>query len=223
MLAETFTVYASDRRDRGESGDADTYAIEREFEDILAVVESIDESAFLLGHSFGAICVLEATLLTNDLRKLLLYEPPIPVDGREVASEETLGRIETFVAEGDRDDALVTFLREVAGVSQGEIDILREGPEWEAGMAAVHTVPREIRAVGNYRYGSERFAALETPTRLLTGSESPSFLKEFSEVIVDVLPDSRLVTLSGQGHQAVNTAPDQFARTITELLTTTDE
>ena len=73
-----FTVYGLDRRGRGGSGDAGQYAIEREFEDTVAVVNSIEEPIFLLGHSYGALCSLEAASRTAHLRKLILYEPPIP-------------------------------------------------------------------------------------------------------------------------------------------------
>src|ERR1700738_3359572 len=77
-LERHFNVYALDRRGRGGSGDAEQYAIEREFEDIVALVNSIDEPVFLLGHSYGALCSLEAARRTANVRKLVLYEPPIP-------------------------------------------------------------------------------------------------------------------------------------------------
>jgi pimeloyl-ACP methyl ester carboxylesterase len=73
-LEAHFSVYAVDRRGHGESGDSPTYAIEREFEDIAAVVDSIGGPVNLLGHSFGGLCALEAALLTPNLRKLVLYE-----------------------------------------------------------------------------------------------------------------------------------------------------
>lgn len=113
------------------------------------------------------------------------------------------------------------FLRDIAGLPRADVDALRGGPEWEAGTAAVHTVPREVRAVGAYRGEPERFGALETPTRLLAGSESPASLVAFSEALEDVLPDGRLATLDGQGHQAMNTAPERFVRTVLDLLETT--
>src|SRR5215470_6685249 len=72
-----FTVYAVDRRGRGGSGDASSYSVEREFEDVAAVVDGIGEPAFLLGHSYGAVCSLEAALRTKNVRRLVLYEPPI--------------------------------------------------------------------------------------------------------------------------------------------------
>jgi len=81
---QRFTVYAVDRRGRGGSGDSDDYTIEREFEDVAAVVDSLGEPANLLGHSYGALCALEAALLTRNVRKLVLYEPGINVAGAEI-------------------------------------------------------------------------------------------------------------------------------------------
>lgn len=83
QLAEHFTVYAVDRRGRGGSGDAGEYELEREFEDVAAVVDAVAEPVRLLGHSFGAICSLEATLHTDNVSKLVLYEPAFPAEGRK--------------------------------------------------------------------------------------------------------------------------------------------
>jgi pimeloyl-ACP methyl ester carboxylesterase len=80
-LEKQFSIYAVDRRGRGASGDAHAYAMRREFEDVAAVVDSIGDRVHLLGHSFGAICSLEATLLTSHVHKVILYEPPLPVEG----------------------------------------------------------------------------------------------------------------------------------------------
>src|SRR5918997_3847853 len=63
---ERFAVYAIDRRGRGGSGDSEDYTIEREFEDVAAVVDSVGEPALVLGHSYGALCALEAALLTRN-------------------------------------------------------------------------------------------------------------------------------------------------------------
>src|SRR5687767_12504745 len=80
-LEARFTVHAMDRRGRGESGDAADYSLVREFEDVAAVVDAIGGPVNLLGHSYGALCSLEAALRTSNLRKLILYEPPIPLGG----------------------------------------------------------------------------------------------------------------------------------------------
>src|SRR5688572_24310787 len=76
-LSGRFTIYACDRRGRGASGDGASYAMEREFEDVAAVVDGIGGPVDLLGHSYGALCSLEAAVLARNLRRLALYEPPI--------------------------------------------------------------------------------------------------------------------------------------------------
>jgi pimeloyl-ACP methyl ester carboxylesterase len=114
---ERFTVYAIDRRGRGGSGDADGYAIEREFEDVAAVVDSIGEPVNLLGHSCGALCSLEVALRTRNVRKLVLYGPPIDLTGGGIYPSEIVDRMEAMLDAGDRDGVIVTKMREVAGVS----------------------------------------------------------------------------------------------------------
>jgi steroid delta-isomerase-like uncharacterized protein len=217
-LAEAFTVYAIDRRGRGQSGDADEYALEREFEDVAAVVESIDRPVFLLGHSFGGLCSIEAALRTDNIATLVLYEPLVPVGSGELVSPEVLGQLETLLSEGDREAALVMFLREMVGVSDDEITAIEGGPEWTAGLAAVHTVPRESRGLNGYLFDPSRFENMTTTTILLVGSESPGYLQQFTETVAEALPESQLVTLQGQGHAAMNTDPEGFARTVVELL-----
>ena len=81
-LAEHFSLYMVDRRGRGKSGDGPVYAIEREFEDVAAVLEATSEPARILAHSYGAICSLEASRLTARIAKMVLYEPPLPLPGR---------------------------------------------------------------------------------------------------------------------------------------------
>ena len=127
----THTVYAIDRRGRGGSGDAPEYELEREFEDVAAIVESIDEPVNLLGHSYGALCSLEAALHTDNLRTRILYEPPIPVGDHDVHDENVLAEMTALVNDGEDEQALVMFLRKVAGLSPAELGALRAAPNWQ--------------------------------------------------------------------------------------------
>jgi len=151
-----FTVYAVDRRGRGGSGDARQYAIEREFEDIVALVNSIEEPVFLLGHSYGALCSLEVARRTTHLRKLVLYEPPIPT-GIEIYPSEVVTRIQALLDAGDREGAVTTFLQDIAHVPPHEMEILRSAPSWSGRIAAAHTSFREMRGsnVWATTYGHE--------------------------------------------------------------------
>src|SRR3712207_3567570 len=107
---QRFTVCAVDRRGRGGSGDSDAYSLEREFEDVAAVVDSLGEPVNLLGHSYGALCALEATLLTRNVRKLVLYDPGIEVAGQEIYPPEVIDRLEALLEVDDRDGIVVTTM-----------------------------------------------------------------------------------------------------------------
>lgn len=217
-LAEHFTVYALDRRGRGESGDAPEYALEREFEDVAAVVESIDAPVVLLGHSYGALCSLEAALRTDNVRTLVLYEPPFPVGDHRIYDPEVLAEIEARLDDGRDEQALTVFLQRVAGLPPAELDALRAAPNWPGRVAAAHTVYRETKAPAEYEFDPARFAGLTTPTLLLSGSESAPFLRDATASLHEALPDSRVVVLEGLAHAAMNTAPDRFLEEVLSFL-----
>lgn len=217
-LADRFTVYAMDRRGRGESGDAQEYAIEREFEDVAAVVESIDEPARLLGHSYGAIVALEAALRLDDLHALVLYEPPLPVSDLDPDSAEVLAEMEALIETGEREQALLLFLGDIANMPQTELAALRSAPNWPARVEAVHTIVREERARKAYEFDDAKLGAVTTPTLLLMGSETAPFTREATEALNDVLPNSRIVVMEGQAHAAMSTAPELFADEVLAFL-----
>lgn len=205
------TVCAVDRRGRGGSGDAEDYAIEREFEDVAAVVDALGEPVVLLGQSHGGLCALEAALLIRNLRALVLYEPPV---GGATARAEIIERLETLLAAGDRDEVVATMAREIAGVPPEVVEASRSLPVWRARVATAHTIPRELRAATAYRFDPERFGELAVPTLLLTGSESSPALRRATEGVDAALPDSRVVVMQGQGHVAMDTGTDLFTAEV---------
>jgi pimeloyl-ACP methyl ester carboxylesterase len=140
-LETNCTVYAIDRRGRGESGDGPRYSIEREGEDVAAVLGAIDEPATLLGHSFGGICCLEALPRSARIKSAILYEPS-PV-GVNVVPAGVRSRIDQDLADGDREGALLTFFREVVEVPEEQLEGMRSLPVWASRTAAAHTIPRE--------------------------------------------------------------------------------
>ncbi len=219
-LEERFTVYAIDRRGRGGSGDAEGYALEREIEDVASVVDSIGEPVNLLGHSYGALASLEAALLTRNVHKLVLYEPPISADGAWRFPSGVIDRLETLLEAGDRDGVIATTMREVAGASPEVVEYMRSLPVWQARMAAAHTIPRELRAAEAYRYYPERFRNLGMPALLLLGGNSPASFEEGERAVNEALPDSRIVVMPGQGHAAMDTATDLFTTKVLSFLTT---
>jgi pimeloyl-ACP methyl ester carboxylesterase len=218
-LEERFTVYALDRRGRGGSGDSDDYAVEREFEDVAAVVDSLGEPVNLIGHSYGGLLALEAGLLTGSVRKLVLYDPGIEVDGEEIYPREVVERMDALLGAGDRNGVVETTMREVAGLPPEAVEYMRSQPAWQARVDAAHTIPRELRAVKAYRFDPERFRDLGTPALMLAGGESPDALRKAAEAVDAALPDSRLVVMEGQGHAAMDTGTELFTTEVLRFLT----
>jgi pimeloyl-ACP methyl ester carboxylesterase len=216
-LAERFSVYALERRGRGHSGDAQPYAIRREYEDIAALVESIEEPPSLLGHSYGALCSLEATLLVRDLRTLVLYEPPLH-SARFEFPPGFVDRLDDLLATGDRDGVIREMMADVVGLSPTELAELAASASWPALVATAQTLPRELRSVEAYRFDPERFRGLRVPTVLLEGDESPAELRVGVRLLEKAVPDARLVTVPGVGHEAVETGPEIFAETVLACL-----
>lgn len=221
LLSGRRTLYLMDRRGRGDSGDTEPYDLDREVEDVVAVVEAArDVSAgpvILLGHSFGGLCAIEAVLRTDAVAALLLYEPGLPIPGQPIAPPELLDRMRAMLAAGDRDGLLATFMREAVGIDHATIDLLRPTPLWAARIRAAHTIPREIDAVAGYRFDPDRFAGLPMPVRLLLGGASPAGLRAATEAMHAAVAHSDLVVLPGQGHIAMDTAPRLFADAVLDF------
>lgn len=215
-LAEHYTVYAIDRRGRGESGDADVHELEREIEDVVAVVESVDEPVTLLGHSYGALITLEAALRTDNLRGLVLYEPPF---GPEIPPEieQLLGVIQALLADGEKEEALLTDLTAL-GTPEASLAELRSSPSWQTLVDAADTLPREFERFFEYEFDADRFADMTTPTLLLTGEESHPLLVELTKTVDETLPNSRIVVFDGHGHFAMNTAPELFVEEVLAFI-----
>jgi pimeloyl-ACP methyl ester carboxylesterase len=215
LLTDRFTLYAVDRRGRGESGDStDGYALEQEFADIAAVVDSLAEPADLFGHSYGATVALGAALLARNLRRLILYEP---APGIPQVDPDLPDRLDALLAEGEREQLLSVFLTKV-GLDPEALEQLRASPVWGLRVAAAHTIPRELRAEESYQPDSSAFAALAVPALLLLGTESPQWAEKGTEVAQSVLPESRVAVLEGEGHIALMTAPELVADELARFL-----
>jgi pimeloyl-ACP methyl ester carboxylesterase len=215
-FSEHFSVHAMDRRGRGASDDSATYSYEQEGRDVAAVVHHAGQPRNLVGHSFGGLCALEAALLV-ELDRLVLYEPPLPV-GVQITSNDTVARLDDLIARNQREDALLVFFREVVRAPEQQVEMLRTQASWPARVAAAHTVVREVRLEHSYHPDFEQFHNIAVPTLLLLGAESPSFLRAATERLHAVLPNSRIHEFAGQQHLAMDAAPDEFVRVVSEFL-----
>ena len=219
ILAERFTVYVMNRRGREGSGEPKAHAIEREFEDIVAVVDAIGEPVHLLGHSGGALCALGAVLLTDRLRSLILYEPPPP--GPRVDIE--LKSLREMIHGAEPAEIVLEFLRTGPRVPEEDIKRLRESPIWPHTVSLAPSLASELDAAAGYELDVSQYSALNIPLLLLLGSDSPALLREVSDALVEVVPDVRMRVLEGQQHAANFDAPELFAEEVVRFLETVKE
>jgi len=219
-LAEHRTLLLVDRRGRGASGDgpAEEYRLGLEVRDVLAVIDAAGAPVALLGHSYGALCSLEALPLTDRVQRALLYEPPISTPGLPAMETRVIERMGQLLAEGRQEAALETMLVEGAGVDRPTLDIMRRAPAWPARVAAMPTMIREARQVESYVLDPSRFAALTIPVRFLVGTESAPFLKAGTAAAQAAVPNSDVVELPGQAHIAMDSAPQLFLDEVLRFL-----
>jgi len=216
-LEKNYSICAVERRGRGESGDAREYALEREVIDIAAVVDSIDKPVTLIGHSYGAICTLEAALQTLNIRSLILYEPAFTIFSGSPVVEELMAVINPLVEAGENEKAMTIALSAV-GVPQSFLDKYKAAPEWKGVVDTAPTLPREYEEMIAYDFDASRFKEMSIPTLLLCGNESHQSLKDTSQTVAETLPNSNLIAMDGAAHFAMITDRDSFIEKILEFI-----
>jgi pimeloyl-ACP methyl ester carboxylesterase len=203
-LAEQFTVINYDRRGRGDSGDTLPYAVERELEDLEALIAEAGGSAHLYGVSSGGGLALQAAAAGIAIDKLAVYE--VPLGWPAPADAEQLGAL---LAEGRRGDAVELFMR-TAGSSEEMIVSARNSPIWPGLEAVAHTLAYDAACMGNGHPPTARFATITRPTLVATGGASPDsfvggggdFFEQAADAIAASIPQAQRQTLEGQGHVA---------------------
>src|SRR5262245_56834490 len=223
LLEPHVAVHAVDRRGRGASGDNEHYTIEREYEDVAAVVDAAaaatGASVDLLGHSFGGNVAFGAALLTPNIHKLVLYEGwPVPNPAHRSISPEVIDRLESLLADGRPEQMLEAFYRELVMMSEQEIHGIKAAPSWSARVAAAPTVPRELSAFGAQAFDPRQAAQIGMPVLLVVGGASADEIRADPEVVAASLSDARICVLDGQAHIAHLTDPQGFAAHVLSFL-----
>lgn len=223
LLDSRHELHAVDRRGRGASGDGSRYALEREYEDLAAVVDAAagrwGGPVDLIGHSYGGNIAFGAALRTRSIRRLVMYEGwPMPDIADRTTDPAILAELEGLVERGRRDDAMEGFFRLIVHYTDDEIATVKSLPNWPSRVASVHTVPREIRAFGEQTFDPTQAARIGIPVLLLVGTQSPPDIQGRPHEVAAALPDARIVELEGQGHMANVTAPELLAAVLEEFL-----
>ncbi|HLJ32354.1 MAG TPA: alpha/beta hydrolase [Ktedonobacteraceae bacterium] len=201
-----FTVYAYDRRGRGDSGDTPPYAVEREVEDIDALITEAGGSAFVFGHSSGAVLALEAArMLPHRITKLAVYEPPFIIDdSRPPIPADYVATLNKLIAEGRRGDAAEYFMTRAVGMSAADVAFMRNSPMWETIEQVAHTIPYDGTIMGDTISGNplsiRKYASVSVPTLVMDGGNSPAFMHHSAEELAKIIPDAQHRRFPGQDH-----------------------
>jgi pimeloyl-ACP methyl ester carboxylesterase len=215
-LTDRWRVTAMDRRGRGSSGDTGPYELSKEFADVAAVAASLaaDGPVDVFGHSIGATCALGAVGLGAPVRRLALYEPP----GPQAAPPEWRDRVTAMIDAGQPGRAMMSFLTEIIGLTGEQVDSLRNAPRSYDVMPIVSaTMPREAVALG----GADLTAlagAVTIPVLLILGTTSPPWAGDVTRELTAALPRSRVAVLPGQGHEAIDSAPELLTGQLREFF-----
>jgi len=224
LLAQHFAVFAMDRRGHGQSGPyLPGHTLEAEYADAAALMASIGEPLYLLGYSAGGSVALGAALMRpQQVRKLVLYEPARLGPG--MLPDGVRQRLQAGLAARDWNTLVrIALMEVVGGVRNPRIQVrqdFRRGLLWQTALRNASVIPAELESLAAARYDPEVLRqALDIPTLLLVGSQSPPSNRQPAETLRATLPRSRLEVLPGQGHGAMFTAPELFAERVIEFLT----
>jgi pimeloyl-ACP methyl ester carboxylesterase len=217
LLAEQLTVLNYDRRGRGESTDTTPYAVEREIEDIAALIAEVGGSAGVFGMSSGAALALAAAASGLPITKLAVYEPPFIVDDNRTPLPAGLAeRLADLAAGGRPGDAVELFLTTAAEVPAEFVGQMRNSPIWSGFESVAHTLPYDVAVLGDCTVPAGHATAVTIPTLVADGGASPVWLRNAATALTDTLPDARRHTLDEQSHDV---APEVLAPLLTRFFT----
>jgi pimeloyl-ACP methyl ester carboxylesterase len=222
-LARHFTVYTYDRRGRGESGDTPPYDVEREYEDLAAVIEAAGGSAHVYGISSGAALSLAAANHGVPVERLAVFEAPFVVDdSRPPVPADIAERTRALVAAGERGTAVALFMRRAANLPGPVVAMMRLMPFWRRLKAVAHTLPYDYAALGDDTglgrpLPAYRWENVTAPTLVMAGGKSPLAMQTAMRALAGVVPGAVYRTLEGQTHVVKARA---LAPVLTEFLTT---
>lgn len=201
QLAHRFTVYSYDRRGRGASSDAAVYALERELDDLDAVIDVAGGSAVVFGNSSGALLALDAAARGASIPRLALYEPPVILDsGRMSAFAELAQELDQAAAAGRRGDAVALYFTKVMSMPEAAVEGIKKAPHWPGLETLAHTLGYDLRIAARGASRLPTLSSVAADTLVMHGSASPSWLRDALQVITSSIPRATQRALVGQTH-----------------------
>lgn len=203
QLAQDFTVISYDRRGRGDSGDTAPYSVEREVEDLGALITQVGGVAAVYGHSSGAGVVVQAAARGLPMSRIVLHEPPYGTDTEEErrAGKELTEQLEKLLAADQRKEAVELFL--TAAGMPAEAAVEAAIPEL---VAVAPTLAYDFAVIGNASTGGaipfDLISRVTQPALTLCGTAAPDWMIQTARELAKALPGGQYAELDGYGHEA---------------------
>jgi pimeloyl-ACP methyl ester carboxylesterase len=215
LLADSFTVHEYDRRGRGDSGDTSPYDVQREVEDLAAVVAATGGTPYVYGHSSGAVIALEAAASGVPMRALVAYEPPYTAeDDGSGGSAELCARVRELVVAGDLDGAGAAFLT-ATGMSPDVVAMVQSGPYWPRMRSLAPALVYDLTVCNGGVLPVQRLSRIGVPTLVLSGGASPPWAGRAAAAVAAAVPGARRSVIPDQDHALAHEA---IAPVLRELL-----
>jgi pimeloyl-ACP methyl ester carboxylesterase len=204
------------RRGKGFSGDGPTYSYEREYEDIAAVLDAVGPPRLLFGHSSGAICALGAALVSH-LDRLILVEPPLPLDSQGIDSEQAIA-IRTALSRGDSETAVLIGFRHALNLEETAIETWRARPDWPEVVQRGVSWLRELDEIKRLPPDVDRYRAIGAETLLIYGMATQPRRRKVVEALGAAIPRAQVAAFEGYGHDVANAAAPEVAAAVLDFL-----
>ncbi|WP_262282646.1 alpha/beta fold hydrolase [Micromonospora sp. MA102] len=214
-LSADFTVYGYDRRGRGDSGDTGPYAVQREIEDVAALIDRVGGAAHLYGLSSGAILAAYVAAEGVGVAGLALFEPPFQAGPHGGPKPGLAERLSELVSAGRRDDAVALFLTEAVGVPPEAVGGMREAPEWSWMTGLAHTLAYDTTVTGSAGLPTDRLAAIAAPTVVVDSTGSPPWLRDAAVATAEAIHGASHLSLAGGFHEV---PPEVLAPALRDAL-----
>jgi pimeloyl-ACP methyl ester carboxylesterase len=214
-LAPSFTAVTYDRRGRGDSSDTKPYAVEREIEDLDAVIEVVGGEAFVHSHSSGAALALRAVAAGAPVPALCVFEPPYRTSGAPPAPPRYVETLIELTRDGPSDEAVVYFMTVAVGLGPQAVDQARTQPRWPGLVAMSPTLVYDGIVMGDQSVPTELLGSVRTPTLAACSNGSAPWLQAAARAVAGALSGSRLVELEGEFHRV---PPDTMAAALGDFF-----
>ncbi|HTB31100.1 MAG TPA: alpha/beta hydrolase [Bacteroidia bacterium] len=201
LIQDQFSVITYDRRGRNESGDTLPYSVEREIEDLDAIIKEVGDSVYMVGFSSGAALILNASAKGLNIKKMILYEAPYVMNqGGYNPPADSEAQLKALIKADKRSDAVKFFMKDMVGMPGIMASVMSILPVWSKLKGVAHTLPYDAAILNGFSLPVNLAKTVNTPALVMGGEKSPVTLRNAVLKLAEALPNAKNKLLEGQNH-----------------------